>query len=453
MNYYPSTAAWTLMWTDWQPRRIGTDFAAIRALGANAVRLILQPSAFGFPKPSAARLSELHEAVTLASQHGLAVQLTLFDWWRGYQDLAGSDQWARSVLLPYRDSREVAFVEVQNEIAPDDPQAVSWLRHELPYVQEVAGSIPVTVSVSGVNPLQQLAALRSALVATPADFYDLHFYGNPAAALATFKAARLLVAPAPLFVGETGASSVSPGSDSGARTQDLYLRTVEWAAHAAGLPPAAPWIFQDIKPTAVPAGAENSSQLLSYGLLDGNGNPKPAAASIRSAFLGEGTDMAFNNDMTVGSNGLPADWVAAAAGQGTVSWVPPAGRGAQGAAMFSRTQGTPDSTPSLSVAPVLQPAAPGERFRMTARARGLEASGVNDIAIAWYNLCDQYLGEDDSAALPSGTSQWRTLSVESTAPPGAAYERLMLKSTGNAGSVSFADVAFDQVGAAPPLPS
>jgi hypothetical protein len=42
----------------------------------------------------------------------------------------------------------------------------------------------------------------------------------------------------------------------------------------------------------------------------------------------------------------------------------------------------------------------------------------------------------------AGTTPWTELSVNSTAPVGAAYEMLNLKSADNTGSVWYADVTF-----------
>ena len=50
VNYYPAANGWTLMWTNWQPAVINSDFAKIRYLGANTVRVIVFPSVFGWPE-------------------------------------------------------------------------------------------------------------------------------------------------------------------------------------------------------------------------------------------------------------------------------------------------------------------------------------------------------------------------------------------------------------------
>jgi hypothetical protein len=205
--------------------------------------------------------------------------LTLFDWWDGFGDIAGSDTWATAVLTPYRDDPGLAFVELKNEIDPADPTAMAWARHELGTVRSLIGDVPVTLSVSGEDPLNRVRRLKAALADSQPDFYDIHYYGEPAAARGVFADARAAVAPYPLFIGETGASSDAPG---GYPMQDLYLRTVLWAARDLGLPAPAPWILRDVVKANVPAGQEVTD--LGYGLLTEDGREKPAAASVRAFF-------------------------------------------------------------------------------------------------------------------------------------------------------------------------
>ena len=178
------------MWTDWQPARIGHDLCGIAALGANAVRIILQPQVIGYPMPDARMLDRLDTVVDLASARGLRVQLTLFDWWSGYPDFGGGDTWTRAVLDRFRDDPRIAFCELKNEINPYDTNAMAWLRHELPTARAALGSIPVTVSVSGNSPAASLMQLKSELGGQRPDFYDIHYYGAAGAAFTVFSQAR-----------------------------------------------------------------------------------------------------------------------------------------------------------------------------------------------------------------------------------------------------------------------
>jgi hypothetical protein len=450
MNYYPSTAAWTYMWTKWNPTQIGEDFAKIEALGANSVRLNIEPGTFGFPVPSTTMTDELEATIQAAAAHSLTVQLTLFDWWGAYTDTSGSDEWIEDLLAPYQNDAEIAFIDVKNEIDPGDAQATAWLEHELPVVRGAVGSVPVTVSVTGPNILGNLAALRSALITagTPPDFYDIHYYNVPQHALATFEQAKALVAPSPLFVGETGATSGQGGApDAADADQDLYLRTVEWAARAADLPDASPWIFQDIAPNGAPPNADQAGGQLDYGLFQAEGAAKPAAASIKALYEDSTISTYMNGDFAIGGGAEAAGWSPVRVNSGAqLAWDDSVGHVATGSVLLSRTKTSAEGDPSFVAAPVTQPTAVGQTFEMTAWAEGTNATGQNRIAICWFNANGDYLDEANSPILPTGTTSWQQLRVTSSAPSGAAYELIYLESGGDTGTVHFDDVTFTAEG-------
>jgi endo-1,4-beta-mannosidase len=287
MNYYPARHPWNGMWSDWQQSAIDADMATIAALGANTVRVIVQPGTFGYPTPQPAYASRLAKMLDLAASHGLKVQLTLFDIWTNYNDLNGSRQWANAILSPLYGDPRIAFVELQNEIQPKDTTAMSWARTMLPVIRNASGR-PVTLSVSGWNTATPLAQLISALRNSQPDFYDLHFYGTPENMLATFQSAKQLAAGRPLLIGETGYSTDANNNSvpniaatvaAHEQEQATFLSQAEQATRAAGLPPAAPWILQDFP--ALPNLSPNEQH---FGLYRLDGTPKPAAAVIHAAF-------------------------------------------------------------------------------------------------------------------------------------------------------------------------
>ena len=47
VNYYPAADGHTYMWSRFDPTVIDRDFARIRALGANTVRIFIQPKSSG----------------------------------------------------------------------------------------------------------------------------------------------------------------------------------------------------------------------------------------------------------------------------------------------------------------------------------------------------------------------------------------------------------------------
>lgn len=288
MNYYPASAAWTYMWSRFEPRVIDRDFARIRALDANTVRIFVQPSVFGFPTVRPVMANRLSEVIGLAARHSLRVHLTLFDLWSDFTDVAGSKEWVSSLLSRYRDDPRIEVVELHNEINPGDRPAVAWVTSMLPYLSSVMPGTLLTVSTPGVSP-EAFAFFTRELSSSPPSFWDYHYYGPPGAAYSVLGRIKALAAPRPLFVGETGYSTDGTSVDQAAQQQAQadYYRAVFTAAAALGLPDPAPWTLNDFYPMGIPPG-QTADQPIAYGfgLLRLNGVAKPAAAVVRSAFAG-----------------------------------------------------------------------------------------------------------------------------------------------------------------------
>lgn len=293
VNYYPAARGWAYMWTRWNPTAIGSDFARIRALGANTVRIVIQPAAFGNPvAPVMAK--RLSTVITLAANHSLRVHLTLFDWWRQFGDVQGSKHWISSLLSHYQHDGRIAVVELHNEIYPQDKPAMAWVRTLLPYLSKVLPGTLRTVSTASISP-QDFQLFTKELGRSRPDFWDYHFYGPAKDALTRLGRLKQIAAPQPLFIGEFGYSTEQPPSAEQPATagtqptplqaQATWYQTVFAATEALQLPRPAPWTLNDFSPGAIPPGqtASDASQY-GYGLYEVNGAPKPAAAVVAHAF-------------------------------------------------------------------------------------------------------------------------------------------------------------------------
>lgn len=282
INYYPAYHSWGAMWLDWDPELIQTDFARLTAMGANAVRLVLQTNAFGYPAPSSVMVQRLAQAVALASNNHLKVELTLFDGWSSYTDLAGSHAWAKNILGSYQADPRIVLVEIQNEINPYNKSAMAWAKNMIPFVRSVS-KVPVTVSAAG--DINYFYPFVQALGSTRPDVFSYHFYSDdPSTALSTLYWAQRMAAPTPLFVGETGMSTGStdgPSDPALESQQDQFLRSVESATQYLALPAAAPWTLWDFAPGTCWC---SPAKEYHYGLLRLDGSPKPAFATVEQFF-------------------------------------------------------------------------------------------------------------------------------------------------------------------------
>jgi hypothetical protein len=289
VNYYPAGGGWTYMWSHFDPAVIDRDFARIRALGANTVRIIIQPMVFGFPTVHPVMADRLSQVVGLAAKHSLRVHLTLFDWWSRFTDIHGSKEWVSSLLSRYRDDPRIAVVELQNEVSPQNREAVAWVTRMLPYLSTVMPGTLRTVSAASVPP-ELFALLTHELKDSPPDFWDYHYYGPAGDAYPLLSRIKALAAPRPLFVGETGYSTDRTPGDQAAQeqAQAAYYRAVFTAAAALRLPAPAPWTLNDFAPGAIPpeSPAVHDRAQYGYGLFQLNGTPKPAAAVVSRAFSG-----------------------------------------------------------------------------------------------------------------------------------------------------------------------
>ena len=289
VNYYPAAGGWTYMWSHFDQTAIDRDFARIRALGANTVRIIIQPLVFGFPAVRPVMADRLSEVIRLAARHSLRVHLTLFDWWSRFADIDGSKQWAASLLSRYRHDPRIAVVELQNEVSPENRAAVAWVSRMLPYLSTVMPGTLRTVSTGSV-PAQVFASFTRELKNSPPDFWDYHYYGPAADAYSLLSRIKALAAPRPLFVGETGYSTDGTQGQQAVQeqAQAAYYGAVFSAAAALGLPSPAPWTLNDFSPGAIPAisGTADEPTQYGYGLFQLNGTPKPAAAIVHRAFSG-----------------------------------------------------------------------------------------------------------------------------------------------------------------------
>ncbi|BCJ42092.1 hypothetical protein GCM10010168_65300 [Actinoplanes ianthinogenes] len=438
INYYPSNAGWSAMWTSFDAARIEADLAKAKALGAGTVRVIVFPTAFGYPTPKADYAAKLAKFVSIAAGQGLTVKFTLFDWWTGYTDATGSAKWAKAVLTPYADDPRVLSVEVQNEFDPTDAKAVAWVKQIVPSIRAAVPTMPLTLSVSGTTGSSGLTRIRTALAATPLDYLDFHFYGNSERALTEIKKAQEAAAPFPIVIGETGLSTAA-GTEG---EQAAYLARVFQAARTAGVGSVAPWTLTDFSTGAIPANSAVSKipAQYKYGLYRADGAAKAAAAVVQTYWSGQPLT---NTLLDLGFEATPGNspWRPYLASEGAAVRSSDAAHTGSWSAKFSGTTRADGGLPSIRIAPVA-PVRPGQTWRAEAWAKGQNATGTSEIALSWFDANDRWLGQTSSKRVAAGTTGWTKLTVTATAPAGAASVQLHLKSGDNRGSVWFDDVTL-----------
>lgn len=459
IDYFPSSDGWTNMWTKWDPRQLSADFGVIASLHANAVRIIVPADTFGYPDPSALMMSRLRKTVSLAAAHGLKSELTLFDGWNDFSDIAGSETWLSKLLAPFRGDTQLAYIDLHNELPTDtDPTALQWAVAMVPYAKRIAGGVPVTVSTSISSGIQPLWALVTALAHTPPDLYDVHYYGKIDHAFSALSQAKALAGRVPLFVGETGfatnpsylwATGLASDQRSLDAYQRFYLQTVEYATSALALPPAAPWILYDFRPGAMNPGSDMPPYEYHFGLLSTAGDLKPAGEFIRQFFGSGRVDQSFNNgfeDLNE-SGTLPTLWKLWEPSEATFSVDHKIVHSGNVSARIDDAGGSSAGCPGFYTYPITA-VRPGAKYAASAWAKGRDGAGTARVVLAWFNADDKYIGQNESSSLSSGTTGWTRLSVGGEAPAGAAAVELHLTVCNNPGTTWWDDATF----AGPPLP-
>jgi len=442
MNYYPAANGWTMMWTDWNSAVLRADFARIRGLGANTVRIIVFPHTFGWPTITSTMATRFADTLQIAASEHLGVQLTLFNWWNSFSEVSQSQAWLRQLLDPYASDPEIQLVELANEVNPSDAAAVAWVRALLPTLRSVMPHTPSTVSVSGTEGPAGFAELRAELAGSPLDVADIHFYDDAAEAYAWMLAAKRAAGPLPLLIGEAGYPVIVSGYDGlegGELRQAQWYSVVFAAARAAGIPPPAPWILYDFESGAIPP-PEAPAPAITYhfGLYSASGQWRPSVWVVKEAFAGQNVD--FTNS-TSGLSGMHSMlvWTPDLPQQGELAYDPEVGYLQPGSVRLSSTHTSQAGSPAFSLVPT-QPAIPGQQWTVSVWAKGTNINGTAQLSLSWFNSSGVYLGESSSKPLPQGNPSWTQLVVRTQVPPDATSVQLSLKSSDVAGTVWFDDV-------------
>jgi hypothetical protein len=183
--------------------------------------------------------------------------------------------------------------------------------------------------VTGDDPVAALVALKRGGVRP--DFWDFHtFGGGGELARDLYARAKAAVAPAPVWVGETGYATTPALSGYGGipRTasaqeaaQAHFLAAAAAAARREKLPPVGVWVLDDFFPSALPAPPANGDDPeLHYGLFRTDGSAKPVVRVVRAMFSGGrlGFNHCFERSVVNESGGaVPAEW--SLNGTGTVA--------------------------------------------------------------------------------------------------------------------------------------
>jgi hypothetical protein len=454
MNYFPAQHGWGQMWANYSPSQADADFAAIHGLGANAVRLIIQPSAMGWPVISTNAAINLQDAITRAASHGLSVQLTLFDLWGLYDSVQNSKTWLNSLLGSYAGDPRIALVELQNEIDPTNPVAMAWARTMLGYLATVLPGTPRTLSVRGLNNGSNVRQLLTSIPPSLLDVVDLHLYGSLSGDAQILQVAKAYAGRRPIIVGEGGQSTATAQSQASDFTQAKYLASLDTLVNQFGIASFAPWTLNDLTPSALRAHMSASQKF--FGLRRTDGSWKPAAAVVRQMFSAQAANE------TLSANGRPLQDSQLADGKLTSEARPARGASSLGYWSLANDQfvghygltgsggvqgshqiyliGTGGTSSRVPAFEQEFPTVSCAKASLSVYVRLSGATGSTRASIAWFNNLS-YLGQTESPMLSNANTGWQHITLNSAKLAGATTMQVHLKSQGNAGTAAFSDIA------------
>jgi hypothetical protein len=474
VNYFPVDNGGYQMWRSYNGSQYQADMEMAKILGFNTMRVILAAKSgyFDFSTPPTVQLANLRDFYTRAKKVGIALHLTLFDYWSSYGLISGSRTWVTAVLGVLPDTANIAVIEIQNETRyastsiytggfdsgwPSGtieyntvgPAAIVWAQEMTRYIRSITSDVAVTSSCSyGTADLTAYAAVVKNTSAAP-DWYDWHCYtGSSSLVHSALQTAIGIVGdPAMLYIGETGLTSTpfrTQGTLQAHQAQSDYIQTVRWSCERLGLPEPSPWILFDMNSSA------QFSDGQTFGLFDTSGKAKisgkmyqavPPGSSIPA--VGLNGNMQGNHPDRNG-NALPARWMlyrGQTGRQPITSAIDSATTYEDDPTVIltgSRHTSDADNPPALESRPCTWPvvsAGQSYTFSCALKAIGAYGSGVSpSLQISWYDSSENYISSGNKCVLAL-TSSFKRYSISGSAPRAAAYARLFVRVGYNAGKI------------------
>lgn len=287
INYYPSKTPWSEFWSNYDRAVIEKDFALVKSLGANSVRVFLPFQDFSNPKHKAENLERLSDLLRRAEDHKLSVIPTLFDlkpdfrpeFWP--QDIV----YMRDVLDVLSQSQSIAFVDLKNEPDLDfgfygQSLILTWAKAMVRIAQTEYPHLLWSIGWSNAKDARHLMA--------ELDIISYHDYEGIEDAETRLENLRSLAGGKQVFVTEIGVSSYAPlfseTKRSLAKQAKLLERRLDTLAKADGI---FIWTLHDFVQTDDKAIAPKFwivNTQKRFGLLTTTGDEKPAVEVVKNAY-------------------------------------------------------------------------------------------------------------------------------------------------------------------------
>jgi endo-1,4-beta-mannosidase len=284
-NYYPSHLPWDHFWPEYDQKVIDGDFSRFAAWGLNTVRVFIRFDQFGGGEVSPAALDKLADLLSRASNHGLLVIPTLFDFHSEYlpSSWPRDDRQLRALVLRFRDDPTILAWDIKNELDLDYPRhgkatVNAWLVHEVALARQYDGRHLITVGWATAD-----HALASPVAV---DVVSFHLYEPVSRLTSAYAELRRQVSNRPLLLEEFGSttwSATRASADMEREQARYYSGVLDFLARsdAAGFAMWTPYDLENIPPdVGSPSRTAIEAQ---YGVIRLDGSAKPALKVLMTA--------------------------------------------------------------------------------------------------------------------------------------------------------------------------
>ncbi len=280
LNYYPQDTPWNMFGDSFNDKTVGNDFAVIRQMGLNTVRIFVPYEAFGKAQVDAEHLERLHMTLDLAFENGLKVIVTLFDFYGDYdiRDWTLTQRHAEHIVTALKDHKALLAWDIKNE--PDLDFETRGKGKVLAWLEEMAINITQWDKKHGIT-VGWSSPEAAIELKDQVDFVSFHFYKDLSEFTASYASLKKAIPDKPLLLQEYGISSYGGiwnafrGSEE---NQAAYFKAIQAILKEENIPFLF-WTlydFQDV-PSAVVGQLPWRKQPQKYfGLIDTDGKPKAA---------------------------------------------------------------------------------------------------------------------------------------------------------------------------------
>lgn len=289
INYYPAQSPWNLLDTAISDEVYIDDMATLRELGCNSIRIFLQYEDLGKEQVSQAKVRRLLHFLDIAHNADLSVIITLFDFYGDYsgRDWRATSQHLRTLIPAIQSHPALLAYDLKNEPDLDfesrgEAVVADWLSYHIDVIRSIDPNHTITIGWSNPN--------DATLLVDQVDFVSYHYYHEPSEFSQKHQALSAQT-DKPIILTEFGKTSyrgvwnpIQYSQKKQARyyadmlqdLQDLNLSSFSWTLHD----------FHEVPISVVGRRPWRRAYQRHYGLIDMDGNPKPAFNIISQSSQG-----------------------------------------------------------------------------------------------------------------------------------------------------------------------